>query len=262
MRDDPVERLLEIMKTLRDPQAGCAWDREQTFESLTRHTLEEAYEVVDCIERGALAELPDELGDLFFQIVFYAQIAAEEGRFDFREVASRIGAKLLRRHPHVFGNEMPLDAERQAQRWEALKAAERHASTAGKRGELEGIPLGLPALVRATKLQGRAARVGFDWDSLPPVFAKVEEELREVEGAVAAADESAIEAEVGDLLFTCVNLARHLRVDAETALRRASARFARRFSHMENEAGGRGQQLEGLAPAALEELWASAKRGE
>lgn len=262
MQENPVERLLGIMRTLRDAEAGCAWDREQTFASLTRHTLEEAYEVVDCIERGELGELPDELGDLLFQVVFYAQIAAEQGRFDFAEVATRVGDKLLRRHPHVFGDEPPLDAAAQARRWEALKAAERAAHDARSRSELEGVPLGLPALVRATKLQGRAARVGFDWDSLPPVLAKVEEELREVEAAVTGADPGAIEAEVGDLLFTCVNLARHLNVDAETALRRASARFTRRFEHMENEAESRGETLAALPAAALEELWAQAKRGE
>ena len=261
MRDQPIERLLDIMKTLRDAQRGCAWDREQTLASLTRHTLEEAYEVVDCIERGALDELPDELGDLLFQVVFYAQIAAEEERFDFTEVSARIVDKLLRRHPHVFGDEPQLDAGAQARRWEALKAAERRAAGAVE-GELTGVPLALPALTRAAKLQGRAARVGFDWETLPPVFAKVEEELLEVRAAVAEADQDAIAAEVGDLLFTCVNLARHLGVDAETALRRASARFAQRFGKMERAAEARGSALSNLAPDVLEDLWNQAKRGQ
>lgn len=260
MPENSVARLLRIMATLRDAAAGCAWDRAQTYASLTRHTLEEAYEVVDCIERHALDELPDELGDLLFQVVFYAQIGAEEGRFDFANVAQRISEKLLRRHPHVFGDEPPLEAAAQAQRWEALKAAERATTRTGEGGELAGVPLGLPALVRAAKLQGRAARVGFDWTSLPPVFAKVEEELIEVREAVAAADKAAVEAELGDLLFTCVNLARHLEVDAESALRGASARFTRRFELMEAETARQGRGLAEWTPEELERLWEAAKR--
>ena len=260
MQEKPVQGLLDIMRTLRDEARGCAWDRQQTFASLTRHTLEEAYEVVDCIERNALEELPDELGDLLFQVVFYAQIAAEQGRFDFDDVAARIVDKLRRRHPHVFGDEPRLDAAAQARRWEALKAAEREAASATARSELDDVPRGLPALVRAAKLQSRAARVGFDWTTLPPVYAKVEEELAEVRDAVASSDPAAIQAEIGDLLFTCVNLARHLDVDAETALRGASLRFTKRFQQMERSAAASGHGLESLSLDALEELWVRAKR--
>ena len=256
---ESIEALLRVMASLRDPARGCPWDREQTMRSLTRYTVEEVFEVIDCIEREDYEALPDELGDLLFQIVFYARIAEEEGRFDFAEVAARIAGKLTRRHPHVFAAAPVLSASDQQQRWESLKAEERALKADGT-SVLADIPRTLPALMRAYKLQGRAARVGFDWPAVAPVFGKVQEELAEISEAMASGSAAAIEAEVGDLLFTCVNLARHLAVEPETALRRASERFEARFRHMEASAAAADRPLETLSPEGQDRLWREAKR--
>lgn len=255
----PIETLLSVMARLRDPVAGCPWDREQTLQSLTRYTVEEVFEVVDCIERGDHVALPDELGDLLFQIVFYARIAEEAGQFDFNEIVARIVDKLVRRHPHVFADAPRLDASAQSARWEALKAEER-ASKRGQPSALEDIPIALPALMRAIKLQGRAARVGFDWPAVGPVFEKLQEEIAELGEACAGADAARIEDEMGDVLFTCANLARHLGVEPETALRRANGKFEQRFRLMEALAAAQGVSLSALPPPAQDALWRAAKR--
>ena len=254
----PVEQLLNLMQRLRDPQNGCPWDREQTPATLVRHTLEEAYEVADCIEREDWRALPGELGDLLFQVVFYAAIGREEGRFDFDLIVSALVDKLTRRHPHVFAGETIDDATSQAARWEDIKAAERAAATS----LLDDVPRALPALSRASKLQGRAARVGFDWPDLAPVLAKLHEETAELEAALADAQPAAIEHELGDLLFTCVNLARHLGLDAESTLRRANSRFERRFRDLEARVAAQGQTPGSLAAAALDAHWEAVKTDE
>lgn len=260
--DTPIERLLALMQRLRDPQHGCPWDRQQTPASLVRHTLEEAYEVADCIERGAWDELPGELGDLLFQVVFYAQIGAEQGSFDFNAIADGMVAKLTRRHPHVFGAEPVLDAGAQSLRWEQIKAAERHARAAGANSVLDDVPHALPALSRAAKLQARAARVGFDWTSLPPVVAKLREELDEFEAALAGETAAEIEHELGDLMFSCVNVARHLGLDAEATLRAATQRFTRRFGQLEAAARADGRDLASFGAEELDAAWEAAKRDE
>jgi ATP diphosphatase len=258
-----IENLLDIMRRLRDPSDGCPWDREQNYRTLVPHTLEEAYEVADTIEQNDLAHLPDELGDLLFQVVFYARIGEEEGRFDFEEVAQRICDKLVRRHPHVFADAKIGSAEEQTHAWEEHKRQERdRKAMAGRAGVLDGVSLALPALVRAAKLQRRAARVGFDWPEVEGVLAKVREELAEVEAECesGAAPERLAE-EVGDLLFSCVNLARHLRVEPEAALRTANIKFEQRFRHMENTLRATG----GVENASLEEMdtaWEAVKQSE
>jgi ATP diphosphatase len=253
-----VTRLLALMQRLRDPLDGCPWDREQTPASLVRHTLEEAYEVADCIEREDWEALPAELGDLLFQVVFQAQIGAEEGRFDFDGIVERLIDKLTRRHPHVFGDEPVLDAAAQTARWEQIKAAERGSASS----TLDDVPAALPALTRATKLQQRAARVGFDWPALPPVRAKLSEETTELDAALASGEATAIAHELGDVLFSCVNLARHLGLDAEAALRDANRRFETRFRAIEHAAAARGRSVADLDAAALDALWEEAKREE
>ena len=213
----------------------------------------------DCIERGDWLSLPDELGDLLFQIVFYARIAQEEGRFDFDGIVTRIVDKLTRRHPHIFGDAPTLDSTAQKERWEQLKAEERRVLGKGH-SALDDVPLALPALMRAAKLQSRAARVGFDWPEVAPVFEKLQEEVAELRDAIAQCAESAIEAEMGDLLFPCVNLARHLGLEPETALRQAHLRVEARFRHMEQAAQVENLKLAELDPAAQDELWRAAKR--
>ncbi len=258
---ESIERLLALMRRLRDPQHGCPWDRAQTPATLVRHTLEEAYEVADCIEREDWQELPGELGDLLFQVVFYAQIGAERGSYTFDDVVDGIVDKLTRRHPHVFGDEPVLDAAGQAARWEQIKAAERSARPGGA-SVLDGVPAGLPALTRAAKLQARAARHGFDWPALPPVREKLTEELDELDAALARGSGAEIRHELGDLLFTCVNLARHLEIDAESALREATLRFTRRFGAIERAAAARGRRLASLGAAEMDALWEGAKADE
>lgn len=257
-----LEQLLAVMAALRDPRAGCPWDRAQTAASLVPHTLEEAYEVAEAVARQDPAALRDELGDLLFQIVFYARLAEEEGAFRFEDVAAGIVDKLTRRHPHVFGDASVADAEDQTAAWEAHKAEERRTRL-GQHGALDGVALALPALTRAAKLQKRAARVGFDWPEIAPVFAKVAEELDEVRQEVMARGPAErVAEEIGDLLFTCVNLARHAGVNPETALLQANRKFERRFARMEALAEAGAQGLAGLDADSLERLWQAAKDAE
>jgi len=248
-----VQRLLALMRRLRDPQHGCAWDRAQDSRSLARYALEEAYEVVAAIESGSDTALRDELGDLLFQVVFHAQLADERGLYGFDEVAAGIADKLQRRHPHVFG-----EAGAAAGDWERHKAGERAAR--GAHGVLDDVPLALPALVRATKLGKRAATIGFDWSDADGARAKVLEELAEVDAARRGEGASSVEDELGDLLLAVTSLARHLRVDPETALRRASGRFEARFRAMEALAARRGLVFDELDAAALDALWNEVKR--
>jgi MazG family protein len=255
-----VERLARIMATLRDSEQGCPWDREQTWRTLVPHTIEEAYEVGDAAERGDTSGLCDELGDLLFQVVFYAQIADETGRFSLAEVASSICDKLVRRHPHVFGEANEPNASSQAQSWEAIKAAEREAR--GSASALDDVPAALPALTRADKLQRRAARVGFDWPDLAPVLAKVREEIGEVESALEAGDREAASSEVGDVLFAVTNLARHLRADPEQRLRDTSAKFERRFRAFEAALRAEGIEPEQADFEVLEAAYQRAKASE
>ncbi|HXK55261.1 MAG: nucleoside triphosphate pyrophosphohydrolase [Gammaproteobacteria bacterium] len=256
-----MQNLLEIMARLRDRNNGCPWDLEQTFESILPHTIEEAYEVADAIRRGEMSELRDELGDLLFQIVFYAQLAAEEGAFDFDDVVSGISDKMVRRHPHVFGAERVADVAEQSEAWENHKAAERRSRSAGAQlSEMDGVALALPALIRAEKLQKRAAKVGFDWPSVAGPMAKIREEIAEIEAELDAQHELAgLREEMGDLLFSCVNLARHLGVDAESALYRANAKFERRFRALEEHLKHRGVTVSGVAGDQLDEIWESVK---
>jgi MazG family protein len=248
------------MARLRGPD-GCPWDREQTFDTIKRHTLEETYEVFDAIERRAWPELKDELGDLLLQVLFYAQMAGDEGYFTISDVAANLNAKLIRRHPHIFGDVEAKDAATVLKNWEEIKREEKTAK--GAKAEdaslLGDIPRSMPAMMEAGKLGSRAAKVGFDWPDANGLFAKLDEEIgelrREVDGAAAAPE---VEEELGDLLFTAVNLARHLKVDPEQALRGANAKFRRRFRAMESEAGGH-EVLAGLEPEELERLWTRAK---
>jgi len=258
--------LLEIMVRLRDPQHGCPWDREQTMLSLLSYTLEECYEVVDAVERQAMTDVCDELGDLLFQVVFYSRIAEEAGLFDFEAVAAGIVAKLQRRHPHVFGDAPIPSAAEQHRAWEQHKERERERRSdpvpQGQSRALAGVAQALPALVRAVKLQQRAARVGFDWRAVREVLAKVEEELEEVREELPTGNPGRLTHEIGDLLLATSNLARHVGVDPETALRRANCRFEQRFAAMERMVGEGGQRLAALTPAELESLWVCVKEEE
>jgi MazG family protein len=252
-----MKALLEIMARLRDPATGCPWDVQQTFATIAPYTIEEAYEVADAIERGDLQDLKEELGDLLLQVVFHAQMAKEQGAFDFDEVVTAICDKLVRRHPHVFAGESSGDARTQLRRWEEIKAAEK--SKVGKAaGALAGIPHHLPALMRAAKAGKRAASMGFDWPDHQGARLKIAEELAELDAAIGEQDRGAIEHELGDLLLASVNLARHLGVDPETALRRANGRFESRFGYVEAQvAAGRPSSL-----SDLEAYWEEAKRQE
>ena len=258
-----VPRLKAIMARLRDPERGCPWDVEQDFASIAPYTIEEAYEVADAIERGDVDDLRKELGDLLLQVVYHAQMAGERRWFDFDDVAAAVADKLVARHPHVFADGEVDGAAAQRAAWEATKTRER-AAKAAERGEVDhvmaDVPLALPALKRAQKLQGRAARVGFDWPDAAGAMAKLREELHEVEEA--RGDRAALHAEVGDLLFAAVNLARHHDVPAEEALQAASRRFERRFGHMENALAARGQRPDAVELDTLEGLWQAAKRAE
>lgn len=254
-----MDALLALMRRLRDPVDGCPWDREQTFASLLRHTLEEAYEVADAVEREDYADLAGELGDLLFQVVFHAQIAAELGHFDFESLATQLHEKLVRRHPHLFGRGEVTDAAAQEVVWERLKADER-AAAGRSASELDGIPLALPALVRAAKLQKRASRVGFDWSSAPPVLDKVREELTELAEAMTAGTAQDQAEELGDLIFAVVNLARHLRIDPEDAMRAANAKFERRFRYVESALARSGRGPAEASLAEMDALWDEAKR--
>lgn len=262
-----IRRLLDIMARLRDPDGGCPWDLEQSFETIAPYTIEEAYEVADAIENGDMKRLRDELGDLLFQVVFHAQMSRETGGFDFGGVVDGVSDKMIRRHPHVFGDGDVADAAAQTLAWEAHKAREREAR-AGAEGRrtsvLDDVAHGLPALLRARKLQERAARVGFDWTTADDVVAKIEEEVGELRQAASKTEEDgeAISEELGDLLFSLVNHARHLGVDPETALRHANVKFERRFRHVETEMSSSGRDLERLSLAEYEEAWKRAKERE
>jgi len=258
--EDPLERVLAIMARLRDPESGCPWDLRQTWETIVPHTLEEAYEVADAISRRDFEAVRGELGDLLLQVVFYARIAEEEGRFDIHDVARTLAEKLVRRHPHVFADvRYDSEAEHHAA-WEVEKARERVEAGEG-RGHLDGVALALPALTRAVKLQKRAARVGFDWDRPGPVLAKVLEEFDELRAEIEAdAPEARLGDEVGDLLFSVCNLARHLGVDPEAALRGTNARFEDRFRFMEQALAAQGRRLEDADLQELDGLWEQAKQ--
>lgn len=254
-----VQRLIEIMIRLRDPETGCPWDREQTWSSIAPHTIEEAYELADAIARGETGQVRDELGDLLFQVVFQARIAEEQGLFAFDDVAMAIADKLERRHPHVFGNARIASAAEQSAAWEAHKAAERR-SAGRPAGALDGVALGLPALSRAAKLGQRAARVGFDWPDVGGVLDKVGEEFGELRDAIAAGDDARVQEELGDLLFSLAQVARHLRIDPEGALRDAGVKFERRFRHVEAGLAERGLGPSEVDAAELEAAWARAKQ--
>lgn len=250
-----IDRLLQIMAQLRDPITGCPWDLEQSFASIAPYTIEEAYEVADAITRSAWDELPGELGDLLLQVVFHAQIAAEAGLFDFTDVVTKIKDKMIARHPHVFGTDTRnKTSDQQTQDWERIKAAER-----GKARTLDGVALGLPALTRAVKLQKRAARVGFDWPNIDDVLDKMREEMTELVEARSQFTQTEIEEEFGDLMFVMANLARHMHIDPEAALRGANAKFTRRFGRIEDflTAQGKTPQMSNLAE--MDALWNRAK---
>ena len=271
MNEMPVNKysihdLIYLMKRLRDPVTGCPWDLKQNYQSIAGHTLEEVYEVVDAIERDDLEHLSEELGDLLFQIIFYSQLGKEQGRFDFVQITSKITEKLLRRHPHVFPDGT-LESVRDTdtvevgdikQVWESLKKQER--TQKGEIKVLDDIPLAIPALSRATKLQKRAASVGFDWPTTAGVIEKVKEEIDELEAEISIGNSAAITEELGDLLFSCVNLARHLEVNPETAMRAANAKFKRRFDKVETLAGG--AEIQNLSASDLELLWDKVKQSE
>ena len=252
------------MVALRDPDHGCPWDREQDFQSITPYTIEEAYEVADAIARGDMDDLRDELGDLLFQVVFHAHMGSERGAFDFDDVANAISDKLERRHPHVFGDEEIGSAQQQSRAWEDHKKAER-AARGCSRGPsvLDAVHSGRPALQRATELQRAAASQGFDWRDAASVLPKLREELVELETAMAQPDRQpqAVE-ELGDLLFTCVNLARHLNVDADETLRRANTKFENRFRRMESRVQRQGGSLEDATLTEMDALWESGKRAD
>jgi MazG family protein len=256
-----IDDLLAIMRTLRDPDGGCPWDREQTFATIAPYTIEEAYEVAGAIEDENWPALKDELGDFLFQVVFHAQMAEERGLFDFGDVVGAIVEKMIRRHPHVFESKAGVDsAEAQTVAWEEHKKKERAEKA---QGLLDDVPRALPALLRAVKLQKRAASVGFDWDSAPKVVEKIAEEAREiVEAQAAGADAAKLEDEVGDLLFAVANLARHLKIDPETALRSTNAKFIRRFGYIEKTLSARGVKLDDATLDEMEALWQDAKKTE
>jgi ATP diphosphatase len=261
-----IERLLSIMAKLRDPAGGCPWDLEQSFATIAPHTIEEAYEVADAIERGDMDHLKDELGDLLFQVVFYAQMSREAGGFDFAEIAEAISDKMVKRHPHVFGEARIDTADAQTVAWEDQKEAERQAAAAaaGRRpSALDGVIPGLPALLRAVKLQKRAARVGFDWPDAAQVLDKITEEVSEIKEEIKnGGGPDRLRDEVGDLLFAVVNLARHLDVDPEGALRGANAKFERRFRRIEELLAEAGREAKETPLDELEALWGRAKAEE
>jgi nucleoside triphosphate diphosphatase len=254
-----TRRLLEIVARLRDPESGCPWDREQDFKSLIPYVLEEAYEVRDAIEREDFMELREELGDLLLQVVLHSRIAEERGLFDFETVAAEICAKLVRRHPHVFGDRHFENNEQRVKAWEAAKADERRKKDRAGSSALDGIASALPALMFAAKMQQRASRHGFDWPETAPVFDKVEEELGELHRAWKSGDRAHIREELGDLLFVAVNLARHLGVEPESALNQASRKFERRFHYIEKQVAESGRRLDQCALEELDALWDEAK---
>jgi nucleoside triphosphate diphosphatase len=263
-----IGRLIEIMAALRTPKTGCPWDLAQNFATIAPYTLEEAYEVADAVARDDLADLQEELGDLLLQVVFHARMAQEQGAFDFGDVVEGITAKLIRRHPHVFGKRRARDPEAVKGLWEEIKAQEKERKRARAGGSapsqesaLAGVPISLPALTRALKLQGKAGKVGFDWNDIRAVLRKIREETDEIEAALEAAPDEAA-AEVGDLLFAAVNLARHLRADPETLLRQTNQKFERRFAAIERALAARGKAPQNSTLAEMDALWNEAKADE
>ena len=257
-----TKRLLEVMAKLRDPDEGCEWDIEQTFETIAPYTIEEAYEVADAIDRGDVDAIKEELGDLLFQVVFQSQVASDDGLFTFEDVAQSIADKMIHRHPHVFGDRQFSREELKAH-WEKSKAEERAAKASKTVSELDGVALPLPSLTRAEKIQKRAARVGFDWPCVEPVLGKIDEELAELRAVVDRDDDAsaqALEDELGDVLFSVANAARHLKVDPELALRKATAKFERRFRHVEHSITGQGQSMQNATADELDRLWQQAKQ--
>jgi ATP diphosphatase len=253
-------RLLAIMARLRDKATGCPWDRAQDFASIAPYTIEEAYEVAEAIAENDMASLKDELGDLLFQVVFHARMAEELGEFAFDDVAAAIAEKMLRRHPHVFGDATVADAAAQTTAWEDHKAGERRQKAGGQPASaLDGVGVALPALTRAEKIQKRAARIGFDWPDTAPVFAKIDEEIAELKQAIEGGTASRIEDELGDLLFAVANLARHLKTDPETALRNATRKFERRFRRVEERIAEAGKSPSDASLDEMEAEWRRAK---
>ena len=271
-----IEQLVALMKMLRNKNFGCPWDLEQSIESLIPFTLEEVYEVVDAIEKKDMVELEDELGDLLFQVVFYAQIAQEDGLFNFDDVAKAITNKLVRRHPHVFpkgdvksfGIKLKISSDQVVVNWEAIKKAEKEEKLAKKSIEseaieiesvLDGVPRAMPALERSRKIQKRAANVGFDWQEISPVVSKLKEEIEELEEAIGKGNSAAVEAELGDVLFSAVNIARHTDVDPESALRKANSRFENRFKWIEQKLQSDGKSVTEMNLQQLDQLWEESK---
>ncbi len=259
-----ISRLIEIMAALRNPETGCPWDQVQTFATIAPYTIEEAYEVADAIARDDIVHLKDELGDLLLQVVYHARMAEERDAFAFGDVVEAVTTKMIRRHPHVFGTDEERAAGVTSGFWERAKDKEKPDGS--PRGVLDGVPVGLPALTRAIKLQNKAAKVGFDWPSLAPVFAKLHEEIGELETEIAdakdKADRAAVEEEFGDLLFVVANVARHLKIDPETALRAANEKFTRRFRYIEEQLAQRGSSPAQSDLAEMDALWDEAKAGE
>lgn len=262
-----IQQLLGIMRALRDPDSGCPWDLEQNFQSLIPYTIEEAYEVADAIERNNLDDIKSELGDLLFQIVFYSQLATEQQAFDFNDVTQAISDKLIRRHPHVFADAKITDAKAQTKEWEKFKQQERKAKVgenSSSLSHLDDVSRTLPSLMRAEKLQKRAAREGFDWPTVKGVIAKVYEELNEVQQEFDAEvqEQKKLEDEIGDLFFSCINLSRHMGVDAEQSLRKANLKFERRFRALEKKVKCNGLQVSDMNTDELEKLWQEVKKQE
>jgi ATP diphosphatase len=262
-----ITRLIEIMAALRTPVTGCPWDLEQTFASIAPYTVEEAYEVADAIERGDMGDLTEELGDLLLQVVYHARLAEEAGHFAFDDVVEAITRKLIRRHPHVFGDARALAPEAVKALWSKIKAeekAERRARRGGidePSGALSGVPVSMPGLTRAIKLQEKAGKVGFDWNDIHQVIAKVREEIAEIEEVIASGDDQdRMEGEIGDLLFAVANIARHAKVDGEKALRRTNAKFERRFAFIEGALAAQGKAPATASLEEMDELWNEAKR--
>jgi len=255
-----TETLLNVMARLRDPDSGCAWDIEQSFETIAPYTVEEAYEVADAIERKDAQALREELGDLLLQVVFHAQIAKDQGLFEFEDVAQSIASKMIERHPHVFGDTVFDSVDAQKAHWELLKQQEREKRADECLSALDGVALALPALTRAEKIQKRAARVGFDWCTVEPVLDKLDEEVSEFKLAVEQGSVPEIENEIGDLLFTVVNIARHLKVDAEQALKQSTSKFESRFKYVENTVNADDKSMEDVDEVSLDKLWRDAKQ--
>ena len=255
-----IGRLLEIMEKLRSPDGGCPWDLEQNFQTIAPYTIEEAYEVADAIEKNDMGALKDELGDLLFQVVFHAQIAKEESKFEFADIVTAISDKMVRRHPHVFEDAEMRSAAEQTLAWEDQKAKERENKC--EQSLLADVPAGLPGLARAVKLQKRAARVGFDWTEASDILDKLQEETQELQTAISQEDKDHIEEELGDLLFVLANLGRRLDIDPDKALRRTNEKFIRRFTYLEDKISDQGRDIKTASLAEMEGLWTEAKQLE